>query len=181
MPRSTACAEVYGYPPAPPASPHERSAHRPDGTTWNEAWDDGSGYDGFAVAEAIHTTRADAGASAYVYWFGASVGATLALAAYSRFIRPGAVRVAAGSGAEGLRTTAFRNRDGQRVLEILSIGEGPARVDYVLRGAGGGDARGAVYRTDDTHALSRVGTARVRGGRLAAELPGRSLTTVVLP
>ncbi|MEU4896702.1 glycoside hydrolase [Streptomyces sp. NPDC044780] len=170
----------------------------PNGTTWNEAWDDGSGYDGFAVAEAIHTTLADAGASAYVYWFGASVGATRgliqldgpdyhvskrlwALAAYSRFIRPGAVRVAADSGAEGLRTTAFRNRDGQRVLEILNTGEGPARVDYALRGAGGGDARGSVYRTDDTHALSRVGTARVRGGRLAAELPGRSLTTVVLP
>ncbi len=169
----------------------------PNGTTWNEAWDDRSGYDGFAVAEAIHTTLADAGASAYVYWFGASVGATRsliqldgpgyhvskrlwALAAYSRFIRPGAVRVAADSGADGVRTTAFRNRDGQRVLEILNTGEGTVRTDYALRGADTGDARGAVYRTDDTHALSRIGTARVHDGRLAVELPGRSLTTVVL-
>ncbi|MFE9063420.1 glycoside hydrolase [Streptomyces violaceusniger] len=172
----------------------------PNGTTWNEAWDDHSGYDGFAVAEAIHTTLADAGASAYVYWFGASVGATRsliqldgpeyhvskrlwALAAYSRFIRPGAVRVAADSGADGVRTTAFRNRDGRRVLEILNTGADPVRADYALRGAGAdaGDAQGAVYRTDDTHALSRIGAARVRDGRLAVELPARSLTTVVLP
>ncbi|WP_413809752.1 glycoside hydrolase family 30 protein [Streptomyces sp. OE57] len=171
----------------------------PNGTTWNEAWDDDSGYDGLAVAEAIHTTLADAGASGYVYWFGASVGATRgliqldgpdyhvskrlwALAAYSRFIRPGAVRVAADSGADGVKTTAFRNRDGRRVLEILNTGAEPVRTDYALRGGGGrgGDARGAVYRTDETHALSRVGTARVRDGRLAVELPGRSLTTVVL-
>ncbi|GAA2324032.1 glycoside hydrolase family 30 protein [Streptomyces violaceusniger] len=171
----------------------------PNGTTWNEAWDDRSGHDGLAVAEAIHTTLADAGASGYVYWFGASVGATRgliqldgpdyhvskrlwALAAYSRFIRPGAVRVSADSGAEGVRTTAFRNRDGRRVLEILNTGEEAVRADYALRGgaSGGGHARGAVYRTDETHALSRVGTARVRDGRLAVELPGRSLTTVVL-
>ncbi|AGP58059.1 glycoside hydrolase family 30 protein [Streptomyces rapamycinicus] len=177
----------------------------PNGTTWNEAWDDHSGYDGLAVAEAIHTTLADAEASGYVYWFGASVGATRgliqlggpdyhvskrlwALAAYSRFIRPGAVRVAADSGTDsgtdGVKTTAFRNRDGRRVLEILNTGEEPVRGDYALRGGGDGgrDARGAgmVYRTDGTHALSRVGTARVRDGRLAVGLPGRSLTTVVL-
>ncbi|GAA0983962.1 MULTISPECIES: glycoside hydrolase family 30 protein [Streptomyces violaceusniger group] len=187
----------------------------PNGTTWNEAWDDQNkaaarsasveggggrrvgGYDGLAVAEAIHTTLADAGASGYVYWFGASVGATRgliqldgpdyhvskrlwALAAYSRFIRPGAVRVAADSGADGVKTTAFRNRDGRRVLEILNTGAEPVRTDYALRGADRGPARGAVYRTDETHALSRVGTARVRDGRLAVELPGRSLTTVVL-
>ncbi|AEM86927.1 hypothetical protein [Streptomyces violaceusniger] len=58
------------------------------------------------------------------------------------------------------------------------------RTDYALRGAdadaGAGDARGAVHRTDDTHALSRVWPARVRDGRLAVALPGRSLTTVVL-
>ncbi|GAA1101122.1 glycoside hydrolase [Streptomyces javensis] len=179
----------------------------PNGTTWNEAWDDGSAYDGLAVAEAIHTTLADAGASGYVYWFGASVGATRgliqldgpdyhvskrlwALAAYSRFIRPGAVRVAADSGADSgvdgvkttVKTTAYRNRDGRRVLEILNTGAEPVRTDYALRGGSndGGDARGAVYRTDETHAVSRVGTARVRDGRLAVELPGRSLTTVVL-
>ncbi|MBI0300726.1 hypothetical protein JBE04_41320 [Streptomyces sp. PRKS01-29] len=190
--------------PLPTARRTWMSEWSPNGTTWNEAWDDHSGYDGLAVAEAIHTTLADAGASGYVYWFGASVGATRgliqldgpdyhvskrlwALAAYSRFIRPGAVRVAAASGADGVKTTAFRNRDGRRVLEILNTGEEPVRADYALRdGAGGGadtrgaDTRGAVYRTDETHALSRVGAARVRDGRLAVELPGRSLTTVVL-
>ncbi|MEU1942856.1 hypothetical protein ACFW95_33535 [Streptomyces sp. NPDC059474] len=83
-------------------------------------------------------------------------------------------------------TTTPLSRAGQRVLEILNTGEGTVRADYALRGAearagaDASDARGAVYRTDDTHALSRVGAARVRDGRLAVELPGRSLTTVVL-
>ena len=171
----------------------------PNGTTWNEAWDDGTGYDGLAVAEAIHTTLADARASAYVYWFGASVGATRgliqldgadyhvskrlwALAAYSRFIRPGAVRVAASAGAaaaDGVKVTAFRNRDGGRVLEILNTGREAVRTDFAV--SGGRAGRGAVYRTDEAHSLSRVGTAVVRGSALDVELPPRALTTVVLP
>lgn len=188
----------------------------PNGTTWNEAWDDedeagarsasveggggrrAGGYDGLAVAEAIHTTLADARASAYVYWFGASVGATRgliqldgadyrvakrlwALAAYSRFIRPGAVRVAASAGsaaADGVKVTAFRNRDGGRVLEILNTGREAVRTDFAVSG---GRGRGSVYRTDETHSLSRVGRTQVRGGSLAVELPPRALTTVVLP
>ncbi|RNG25960.1 glycoside hydrolase family 30 protein [Streptomyces botrytidirepellens] len=170
----------------------------PNGTTWNEAWDDGSGYDGLAVAEAIHTTLADARASAYVYWFGASVGATRgliqldgadyhvskrlwALAAYSRFVRPGAVRVAASAGAaaaDGVKVTAFRNRDGGRVLEILNTGREAVRTDFAVSG---GRGVGSVYRTDETHSLSRVGRAVVRGGTLDVDLPPRALTTVVLP
>ncbi|MGR3938109.1 glycoside hydrolase family 30 protein [Streptomyces sp. BRA346] len=172
----------------------------PNGTTWNEAWDDGSEYDGLTVAEAIHTTLADARASAYVYWFGASVGATRgliqldgadyhvskrlwALAAYSRFIRPGAVRVAASVGAaaaDGVKVTAFRNRDGGRVLEILNTGREAVRTDFAVSGGRGG-VRGEVYRTDETHSLSRVGRAVVRGGTLDVDLPPRALTTVVLP
>ncbi|MFI0728212.1 glycoside hydrolase [Streptomyces sp. NPDC021225] len=205
-PRAAALVGVHtGHPYVTPSDqplPTERrtwmSEWSPNGATWNEAWDDGSGYDGLAVAEAIHTTLADARASAYVYWFGASIGATRgliqldgadyhvskrlwALAAYSRFIRPGAVRVAASSGAEGVKVTAFRNRDGARVLEILNTGTDAVRADYALTGGGaGGSARGSVYRTDETHSLSRVGSAAVRDGRLGVELPARSLTTVVL-
>jgi O-glycosyl hydrolase len=87
------------------------------------------------------------------------------------------VRVAASSEASGGKITAFRNQDGQRVLEILNTGADAVRADYALTG---GSARGSVYRTDETHSLSRVGAVDVRGGKLAVELPARSLTTVVL-
>ncbi|MEV7971038.1 glycoside hydrolase, partial [Sphaerisporangium sp. NPDC088356] len=51
----------------------------PNGTTWNENWDDGSGYDGFTVASNIHESLATAGVTGYVYWFGTSQGATRGL------------------------------------------------------------------------------------------------------
>ena len=52
------------------------SEWQPSGTTWNEAWDDGSGWAGITVAESMHDTLTLGNANAYVYWFGASLGAT---------------------------------------------------------------------------------------------------------
>ncbi|MHC3472511.1 glycoside hydrolase [Streptomyces sp. 7R007] len=84
----------------------------PDGTAWNENGDDGSGYGGITVAAAIHDALTKGDGSGYVYWYGASTGATRgliqmdgdghhvsprlwAMANYSRFLRPGALRTAA--------------------------------------------------------------------------------------
>ena len=51
----------------------------PNGTTWNENWDDGSGYDGFTIAQAVHTALTTGNVNGYVYWYGASTGATRGL------------------------------------------------------------------------------------------------------
>jgi glucosylceramidase len=179
--------------PLPTDNPVWMSEWSPNGSTWNEAWDDGSAYDGISVAQQIDRTLTDAGASAYVYWFGASLGATRgliqldgadyhvskrlwALAAYSRFIRPGAVRVAASAADPAVRVSAYRDRDGRRVIELLNTGTAPVASTYAV-GSGG---HGSVYLTDGTHSVDRVGSATVRAGRLAVRLPARSLTTVVL-
>lgn len=168
----------------------------PDGNTWNEAWEDGSGWAGISVAQSVHDAFARADATGYIYWFGASIGATRgliqlasqgdgyrvskrfwALAAYSRFIRPGATRVAAQASDPALKVTAFRNPDRTRVLEILNTGTAAVSTSFTVGTHGG---RGAIYLTDETHALQRTGAAHVHGGRLAVDLPARSLTTVVL-
>lgn len=168
----------------------------PNGGTWNESWDDGSGWAGISVAESVHEAFATAHATGYVYWFGASVGATRgliqlatqgdgyrvskrlwALAAYSRFIRPGASRVAAQAGDPALKLTAFRNADGSRVLEVLNTGTAAVSTSVAVDTRGG---LGAAYLTDETHAVQRTGAVRVHGHRLALDLPARSLTTVVL-
>ncbi|GAB2813927.1 hypothetical protein GCM10027176_18070 [Actinoallomurus bryophytorum] len=166
----------------------------PNGTTWNENWDDGSGYDGFTVASDIHETLTTGDANGYVYWFGASTGATRgliqldgdayhvskrlwALAAYGRFIRPGATRVAASATDPALKITAYRNADGSQVIEILNTGEARTSADLGLVSAHG---RPVSYLTDETHSLSRMDAARTHGRRLSADLAGRSLTTVVL-
>ncbi|WP_342769398.1 glycoside hydrolase family 30 protein, partial [Sphaerisporangium album] len=182
--------------PLPTRRPTWMSEWSPNGTTWNENWDDGSGYDGFAVASNIHESLATAGVSGYVYWFGASLGATRgliqldgdayhvskrlwALAAYSRFIRPGAVRVGTrttGDGLDGLKVTAFRNADGGQVVEILNTGT-TAVTTRLLAEDG---RRATAYLTDATHSLTPVNALRGSGHGLRAELAPRSLTTIVL-
>jgi len=195
----THAGHVYGGPAEVPLPTDARtwmSEWNPNGNTWNEAWDDGSGWAGITIAESIHNSLAVANNSAYVYWFGASIGATRALiqlasegdgvavskrlwalAAYSRFIRPGAVRIAADASDPALKVTAFRNRGGSTVVELLNTATTPVRTGVAVGRAG---SRATTYRTDETHSLERIGTGRVFGGRLPVTLPARSLTTVVL-
>ncbi|MFI7006249.1 glycoside hydrolase [Streptomyces sp. NPDC050145] len=169
----------------------------PDGTTWNENWDDGSGYDGLAVAADIQNTLTVGNASAYVYWTGASPGATRgliqlanpgddyrvskrywALAAFSRFIRPGAVRVPVSNADPALQVTAFRNTGGHRVIEILNTATTEKSADFALRG--GHDRRPDAYVTDETRSVTPADVASTHGTTLTARLAPRALTTVVL-
>jgi glucosylceramidase len=169
----------------------------PNGSTWNENWDDGSGYDGFAVAADIQNTLTVGNASAYVYWTGASLGATRgliqiadpgdgyrvskrlwALAAFSRFIRPRAVRVTADVTDPALQVTAFRNADGSRVIEILNSGTTAVSHDFTV--AGGHDKHPDVYVTDATRSVTPTGAATGSGHTLTVQLAPRALTTIVL-
>ncbi|WP_228981516.1 glycoside hydrolase [Streptomyces sp. DH12] len=169
----------------------------PDGTTWNESWDDGSGYDGFTVAADIHNTLTVGNANAYVYWVGASLGATRglirladpgddyrvskrywALAAFSRFIRPDAVRVPVTNADPALRTTAFRNTDGSRVIQILNTATTETSAAFTLRG--GRDRHPDGYVTDETRSLTPADVVSTHGTTLTATLAPRALTTIVL-
>jgi glucosylceramidase len=169
----------------------------PGGNTWNEAWDDGSGWSGIIVAESIHQTFAEADANAYIYWVATSLGATRgfiqiadgsdayrvskrfwAFAAYSRFIRPGAVRVPVELTDPNVKVTAFRNDDGTKVVELLNTGTADVstgfRTDTPIH-------RATTYLTDETHSVEQVSAERLRGARrLPVHLPARSLTTLVL-
>jgi glucuronoarabinoxylan endo-1,4-beta-xylanase len=168
----------------------------PNGNTWNEAWDDGSGWAGITIAESIHNSFAKANASAYVYWVAASLGATRALiqianpgdsfrvskrfwafAAYSRFIRPGAFRVPAQLDDPNVDVTAFRNEDGSMVLELLNLGTAQVNTTF------SSDTpihHASTYLTDETHSVGLVSDARTNGKDLPVQLPARSLTTIVL-
>ena len=192
---STYTGHSYASSPETPQPTSRRtwmSEWSPNGSTWNENWDDGSGYDGFAVAQNINDTLTKAGASGYVYWLGASQGATRALiqidgttyhvskrlwafAAYSRFIRPDAVRVPVTSANQALEMSAFRNADGSRVIEVINTATTPVESSLA---AGNGTAR--TYLTDATSALTETGSATLRHGTLSATFAPRSLTTIVI-
>ena len=156
---------------------------------WDPAWDDGTAGSGFTWAQDIQTALVSANVNAFFYWWGASastansgliqvVGPTInlskrywAFAAFGRYIRPGATRIAAVSPDGSLEVSAFRNRDGSLVAEILNTGTTDQPVS--LQGI---DASGAsAYITDEADALRE----QAAGSGLVA--PARSLTTVVVP
>jgi glucosylceramidase len=169
----------------------------PSGNAWVEAWDDGTPASGFTMAESIHEAFAVGQATGYVSWFAASLGATRgfiqiasegdgyrvskrlwAFAAYSRFIRPGAVRVPATVGDPDVRVTAFRNADGSMIVELLNTGTASVSTSFTT------DIRihrATTYLTDETHSVERIGQVRPGGKhRLPVQVPARSLTTLVL-
>jgi glucuronoarabinoxylan endo-1,4-beta-xylanase len=197
---ATHTGHIYASPadtPLPTGKPTWMTEWSPNGTSWNESWDDGSGWAGIRVAETIHQTFAEANASAYVYWVGMSLGTTRAFiqlpdsgdgyrvskrlwafAAYSRFIRPGAVRVPAQVADPQVLVTAFRNRDGSMTVQLLNTGTAEASTTFTTDTP---VRRTTTYLTDESHSLERISDVRSHGTRLLpVRLPARSLTTLVL-
>lgn len=185
----TFTGHVYASPTTSP-QPTDRKTWmtewNPNGTTWNENWDDGSGYDGITVAQNVHNALTLGEVNAYVYWVGDSRGATRApiqidqenhvyhvskrlwaLAAYSRFIRPGAVRLDTSAADPNLQVSAFRNENGSTVVEIINTGTAPVTWQ-------GAPRRATAYLTDTTHDLTRTPVT----GRTVTLQP-RALTTIV--
>jgi O-glycosyl hydrolase len=167
---------------------------------WDPAWDDGSTASGLTWANNIFTALTGADVNGFLYWWGASTsgeggvdneglinisdgtyqpsGRLWAFAGFSRFIRPGAVRVAATSAVSGLETVAFR--EGSRtILVVINNATQPvamsARVD-------GGPPRGEAvpYVTDATDTVAAQSPAPVWGGRFASTVPARAMVTYVL-
>ncbi|WP_460064830.1 glycoside hydrolase family 30 protein [Streptomyces sp. YKOK-I1] len=166
----------------------------PNGTTWNENWDDGSGYDGFTVASAVHDALTKGNTSGYVFWYGASLGATRgliqmdgadyhvskrlwALAGYSRFIRPGAVRIAATTPDTDLGLSAFRNTDGTLTVVVLNASSSAQQVSYSLQNTGITTGTATPYLTNGSSSMARQPDVAVSGGALTATVPARSLVT----
>jgi O-glycosyl hydrolase len=181
----------YGTPvdsPLPTKRPTWMSEWNPNGADWNESWYDGSGSDGYTVASAVHDALTLGNVAGYVYWLGASRGRTRALlrideeagtyrvskrlwalAAYSRFIRPGAVRVGAVAAVPSLKVSAFANPGGSRVVVVLNTGMAPVTWAGLGEGA-------RAYLTGEHASLDPL---PVLDGTVT--FPPRALTTVVLP
>jgi O-glycosyl hydrolase len=157
-----------------------------DFSPWDPAWDDGTNGDGFTWAQDIQNALTEGNVDAFFYWWGASAstansgliqvqGSTInlskrywAFAAFGRYIRPGAVRIGATSFDSSLQVSAFRNRDGSRVMEILNTGTTGQPVSLHGVSASGASA----YVTNEADSLTPV------SGPLTA--PARSLLTVVI-
>ncbi|QFU89349.1 glycoside hydrolase family 30 beta sandwich domain-containing protein [Amycolatopsis sp. YIM 10] len=188
----TYASQVTG--PLPTSRRTWMSEWSPNGTTWNENWDDGSGYDGFTIAKAVHTALTTGNTAGYVYWYGASVGTTRgliqmngdgyrvskrlwALANYSRFIRPGATRIGATTGDQGLALSAFRNPDRSLAVVALNSATTPTTMTYALPNTGIVSGTAVPHVTGNTSDTAAQPPIHIGGGKFTATVPARSLVT----
>lgn len=195
---TTHTGHSYGNGPTSPLSVGGKhtwmSEWSPDGTAWNENWDDGSGYDGFTVAQAIHTALTGGNVNAYIYWYGVSAGTTRAfiqsdgtnyraskrlwaMASYSRYVRPGAIRIGASTSDSNLRLSAFRNTDGSVVVVALNAASNATSVSYALQNTGVTSGTATPYLTNSSNGMAAQSAIGVSGGAFTASVPARSLVT----
>jgi O-glycosyl hydrolase len=191
----------HGY-TAPPNSPltgwnkpvweTEWSTFQP----WDPAWDDGSSASGFSWAQNIYTGLTAANLDAFLYWWGSTTpsengdneglveingntietsGRLWAFANYSRFVRPGAVRIGTSSANPSLEVTAFRNADGSTAVVVLNTATTAQTTTFSLRQAGGFEA--TPYLTDASNDVAAQPAIPLKHGFFTATLPARSLVT----
>ncbi len=163
---------------------------------FDPAWDDGSPSSGFTWAQNIDTGLTAANLGGFLYLWGASTsgltgpntglvgvkgntvatsGRLWAFASYSRFIRPGAVRIGATTSRPALEVSAFRNSDGSIVVIVLNSTHSRQAATFSLSGLD--RAQVTPYLTDASHELFAQTPITVRTGAFTATLPPRSLVS----
>ena len=169
--------------------------------TWDPAWDDGTDASGFSWAQNIYHGLTAANLNAFLYWWGSTTpaengdneglllmdetagtvtpsGRLWAFANYSRFVRPGAVRIGASSANSALEVIAFRDPDGSVAVVVLNTATTAEHATFAASGAG---PVAIPYLTDDTHDTAAQAPVPVSHGSFGATLPARSLVTFFLP
>ena len=170
-----------------------------DNGPFDPAWDDGSLLSGFTWAQNIYTGLTKANLGAFLYLWGANTnpsatnggpnaglvevkgntvatsGRLWAFASYSRFIRPGAVRIGTTTTDAALEASVFRNSDGSIVLIVLNIAHTSQVASFSLRGVTG--VQVTPYLTDATHDLFAEAPITMSNGVFTATLAPRSLVS----
>ncbi|KAF7157646.1 hypothetical protein CNMCM5623_002020 [Aspergillus felis] len=166
-----------------------------DAGTWETTWYSNGGQgEGFTWAQKIYTAITQGGVSAYLYWEGFEKGTTnsclvitdgtniipsgrlWAFAQWSRFVRPGAVRVAVSGSTSMLQMTAFKNSDGTVAVQMINSASSATSV--TVKGISAGSAK--AYLTDNSHNNISDTTASLNGGAATVNVPGHAMVTVVL-
>ncbi|EIM79541.1 glycoside hydrolase [Stereum hirsutum FP-91666 SS1] len=162
----------------------------------NDWYSSGAAGEGLTWASNILEAIVSGNVSAYLYWEGAEVGATnsalvdisgttpqaskrlWALAHYSRFIRPGAVRIDANSDSStDLKVAAFRNIDGTVSTQVIN--SAASVQDVTLAPQGFTVRNGTGYVSEQGTEFGRLGV-EVSAGEVTGIIPGHSMVTFVL-
>jgi glucosylceramidase len=193
-------ASSHGY-TSPPTQPFTQTAKPVWETEWadfnpyNPAWDDGSAAAGYTWAQRIMTALTAANASAFLHWWGASastansgliqlVGNTVnisarlwAFAGYSRYIRPGATRIAASTPDGNLKTAAFRNTNGSLAIVVLNASTSATTMSFTLPNTGVSSGTATPHLTNAANNTSTQPGIGISNGAFTGTVPARSLIT----
>jgi O-glycosyl hydrolase len=158
--------------------------------TW---YSTGALNEGLAWASKIATGMIDAGLNAYLFWEGFEIdqqqsashlidavgdeplpsGIFYAFSMWSRFIRPGAYRVAMTGSVPNVLTAAFENTDRSVVVVFTNNGTSSESVDLLVPGR----TRARAWLTDNTHHVASV-SVRGSGSSIKVTIPDHSVVTV---
>ncbi|KAL7626846.1 hypothetical protein AAE478_003620 [Parahypoxylon ruwenzoriense] len=173
---------------------------------WTTSWYQGGGAgEGLTWANNIYNALVNYNISGYLYWEGVQwpspntnekmirvdqqspynyeVSKRLwAFANWSRFVRPGAVRVASSGGGSGVKSAAFRNADGSVVVVVISTGGSASNVSIKVTsdGGGGNATEASAWVTDQSHNCESI-DATVADGAISGSVAARSITTFHIP
>ncbi|ORY06527.1 putative endo-exoxylanase [Clohesyomyces aquaticus] len=166
---------------------------------WTSTWYSNNGAgEGLLWANKIFDAITKANVTAYLYWIGVQGGATnskliriaddkksliaskrlWAFANWSRFVRPGAVRVGTSGGPSGAKVSAFKNTDGMVSVQVINGGSGAVSVSVKV---GGFVVRTAkAWVTDNTREVGELTSSLGDGGVVDLSVPARSMVSLVL-
>lgn len=101
-----------------------------------------------------------------------------AFANFSRFVRPGAIRVAT-SGGSGVKSTAFKNVDGSIAVVVISTGGSASNINIKVGTAAVTQA--SAWVTDASHDCAQTTVSVAADGTLSGTVAARSITTYLIP
>jgi O-glycosyl hydrolase len=171
--------------------------------SWDPAWDDGTDASGMSWAQNIFNGLDNAGLSAFLYWWASGTpsvngdnesliqinGSTVtpsgrlwAFGNFSRFVRPGAVRIAATTSDSNLTLDAFKNTNGTVSVVAMNTGTSTDPLTFNLDDTG--IANGATvtpYLSNGSSDIAAQATTTVSSGAFSYTMPARSLVTFEIP
>ncbi|KAI1268461.1 glycoside hydrolase family 30 protein [Xylariaceae sp. FL1019] len=171
---------------------------------WTTAWySSGGAGDGYTWANNIYNAVVSTQVSGYLYWEGVQwpspntnekiikvdqqspynieVSKRLwAFANWSRYVRPGAIRLGT-SGGSGVKSTAFKNADGSLAVVVISTGTSASAVSIKVSGATTAPTAATAWVTDTTHDCAQTNVTVASDGTLSGSVAGRSITTFFIP
>lgn len=158
-------------------------------------YENGGPGEGLTWANHIQVALRDAEVSGFLYWIGAENSTTnsglinlinnevipskrfWAFAQFSKFVRPGARRIAAVSSHANLTVSSFQNKDGRIATQLLNQGNSNVEVNVVITGLKSG-VRVKPYLTNNDYDLESLSSVSLgNGASFKAEIPAWSMVT----